>query len=112
NAPVATLSPHHKHISMVMLMGVCLSIALVQANKSILWKIFFAASGILMLIIPLLAGTRTFLLGVAGVCLGLLWVTRARIVSVALFLFLGFLVLFGYFDETVRETTFGKIREQ
>lgn len=112
DAPVATLSPHHKHISMVMLMGVCMSMALVQVNRTILWKILFAASGVLMLTIPLLAGTRTFLLGIAGVCVGLVWVTGARFVSIALFLFLGFVLLFGYFDETVREQTIDKISER
>jgi O-antigen ligase len=112
DAPVATLSPHHKHISLVMLMGVCLSMALVQVNRSVLWKMLFAVAGIVMLIIPLLAGTRTFLLGIAGVCLGLVWVTRARFVSVALFLCLGYLLLFGYFDDSIREATFERISEQ
>lgn len=112
DAPVATLSPHHKHISMVMLMGVCLSMALVQVNRSVLWKILFAVAGILMSTIPLMAGTRTFLLGIGGVCLGLIWLTRARIVSVAIFLCIGFFLLFGYFDDTVREATFEKISEQ
>ncbi len=111
-APVATLSPHHKHISMVMLMGLCLSLGLVQANRSVLWKILFAVSGVLMILIPLFAGTRTFLLGLAGVILGLVWVTRARVVPVVFFLGLGFVLLFWYFDEPVRQTTIGKLSER
>jgi O-antigen ligase len=111
-APVATLSPHHKHIAIVMLMGLCLSLGLVQANRPIVWKVFFAASGVLMLIIPLFSGTRTFLLGVAGVVLGLIWVSRSRALPAIFFLCLGFVLLVRYFDGTVRETAMEKINER
>lgn len=111
-APVATLSPHHKHIGVVMLMGVCLSLGLLQNSTKVIWKIFFAISGIIMLLIPLFSGTRTFLLGMAGVLLGLLWMSRGKAVPVILFLGLGFAIVFFNVSESIRDKAYERINEK
>lgn len=112
DAPVATLSPHHKHIGVVMLMGFALSLGLLQYSRHLIWKLFFGISGVLMLTIPLFSGTRTFLLGIAGVALGLIWVSKAKAVPVLLFLTLGFMLVFYYSDESIRERAFERINEK
>jgi len=112
DAPVATLSPHHKHIGVVMLMGLSLSLGLLQYNRQLLWKLFFGISGIIMLLIPLFSGTRTFLLGIAGVLVGLIWLSRGKALPVVLFLGLGFLVVFYYSGASIREKAVEKINEK
>lgn len=112
DAPVATLSPHHKHIGVVMLMGLSMSLALLQFSRNVIHKIFFGASGVIMLLIPLFSGTRTFLLGIAGVLLALLWTTKGRSFPVIFFLAIGFSVIFFYMPEDVKDTVYGKINEK
>jgi O-antigen ligase len=112
DAPVATLSPHHKHIGVVMLMGLSLSLGLLQYSRQLWWKLFFGISGILMLIIPLFSGTRTFLLGIVGVLLGLIWMSRGKAIPIVFFLALGFVVIFNYSSISVREKAVEKINEK
>lgn len=112
DSPVATLSPHHKHIAIVMLMGFALSIALVFYNRSFLIKVFFSVCALLMVIIPLMAGTRTFVLGMTGVILALLWITKGRTFGIALFLGIGLFVASQNLPEEVSEVTLERISEK
>lgn len=112
DAPVATLSPHHKHIGVVMLMGLGLSLGLLQYSRNVIWKIFYAISGILMLIIPLFSGTRTFLLGIAGVLVALIWQSRGRALTSSLFLGLAFMLVLYYAGDSVRQVAVEKINEK
>jgi len=78
NAPVATLSPHHKHIGVIMLVGVCLGIGYLIRTRSLILKIIIGVSCLIMFTVPLFTGTRTYLLGFAGVIPGILFVGRGR----------------------------------
>lgn len=109
DAPVATLSPHHKHIGVVMLMGFCLSIGFIFHFRNLFIKTFFSFSSLLMLSIPFFAGTRTFLLGLAGATLALVWVTKGRSIVIGVFLLLGVLLAPYYLPEDVSELAVDKI---
>lgn len=112
DSPVATLSPHHKHIAIVMLMGFSLAVALLFYNRNLLVKIFFAVSALLMVVVPLMSGTRTFILGMTGVVLALLWITRGRSIGIALFLGIGLLLVSRNLPEEVSEVTLERINEK
>ncbi|UYN85594.1 MAG: O-antigen ligase family protein [Cyclobacteriaceae bacterium] len=112
DSPVATLSPHHKHIAIVMLMGFSLAVALLFYSRNLLVKLFFAVCALLMVIVPLMSGTRTFVLGMTGVVLALLWITRGRSIGIALFLGIGLLVVSRNLPEEVSEVTLERINEK
>lgn len=112
DSPVATLSPHHKHIAIVMLMGFSLAVALLFYNRNLLVKIFFAVCALLMVIVPLMSGTRTFILGMTGVVLALLWITRGRSLGIALFLGIGLLLVSRNLPEEVSDVTIERINEK
>lgn len=80
DAPVATLSPHHKHIGVMMLVGVCLSIGYWLRTKSWIMKSVIAVICVIMFSVPLFTGTRTYLLGFVGVLPAMLLVGNIRIV--------------------------------
>lgn len=112
DAPVATLSPHHKHIGIVMLIGFCLAIGLVYYNRNLLLKVFLAVCALLMVTVPLLAGTRTFLLGMTGVVLALLWVTRGRSLGIAFFLGVGLILVSSNLPKEVSDITVDRITDR
>lgn len=112
DAPVATLSPHHKHIAIVMLMGFSLSAALLFYYRNLLLKLFFAVCALLMVIVPLLSGTRTFVLGMTGLVLALLWITKGRSFGIAFFLGFGLIIVSKNLPEEVSEITFERINER
>src|SRR5690606_234492 len=112
DSPVATLSPHHKHIAIVMLMGFSLSACLLFHFKNLVLKVFFAICALLLVVIPLMSGTRTFVLGMAGVIVALLWITKGRSIGIAIFLGLGLLLVSQNLPEEVGEVTIDRISEQ
>ncbi|MCX7638615.1 MAG: O-antigen ligase family protein [Cyclobacteriaceae bacterium] len=109
DAPVGTLSPHHKHIGVVMLIGVSLSLGLIYYFRNLSFKILFSALATLMLIIPLMGGTRTFLLGLAGVIIGLLWVTKGKSLLLISFMVVSFYLLYNYTPREITEVTVDRI---
>src|SRR5690606_22961270 len=57
-------------------------------------------------------GTRTFVLGMAGVIVALLWITKGRSIGIAIFLGLGLLLVSQNLPEEVGEVTIDRISEQ
>ncbi|WKZ61646.1 MAG: O-antigen ligase family protein [Cyclobacteriaceae bacterium] len=112
DAPVATLSPHHKHIGVVMLMGLALSLAMVQFSRNVFNRIFYSIAALLTLLIPLFSGTRTFLLGVAGLVLGLLYMTKTRFIPLIIFLSIGFFIAFVNLSDEIKDAAVGRITEK
>jgi hypothetical protein len=111
DTPVATLSPHHKHIAIVMLMGFSLSIALLFHNRNLLVKFFLAVVALLMVVVPLMSGTRTFVLGMSGVVVALLWITKGRSLGIALFLGIGLFIVSNNLPDDVSDVTVERITE-
>ncbi|MDW8274339.1 MAG: O-antigen ligase family protein [Chitinophagales bacterium] len=94
DAPVATLSPHHKHIGVVMLVGVCLGMGYFFLVRSVALKLIIVVLILIMFTVPLFAGTRTYMLGFAGVLPALLIIGRINlVVPLSVFLIMGWLAI-------------------
>jgi O-antigen ligase len=101
DAPVATLSPHHKHIGVIMLVGVCIGIGYLIRTRSMLLKIIIGVSCLIMFTVPLFAGTRTYLLGFAGVIPGILFVGRGRGIIPIMVLVIGAAIFLQYYGSEI-----------
>lgn len=101
DAPVATLSPHHKHIGVIMLVGVCLGLGYLQRARSWLLKALLIVVILMMFTVPLFAGTRTYLLGFVGVLPALMFLRRQYIVIPAVVLVASAYFLLQAFGEGV-----------
>lgn len=101
DAPVATLSPHHKHIGVVMLIGVCIGIGYLLLTKSFWLKIIIAVVCLIMFTVPLFAGTRTYLLGFLGVIPAILLVGRGQAIIPILLMIAGSLIFIRYSGDSV-----------
>lgn len=112
DAPVATLSPHHKHIGVVMLMGISLSLGLIYYFRRIDLKILFSFLAVLMLSIPLMGGTRTFLLGLAGLIAGLLFIAKEKSIVMILFMSISFYFFYNYTPDEITEITLERIGQK
>ncbi len=83
NLPVGTLSPHHKHIGVVMLLGIAVSTTLLRTTRPVWARLLLLAMLALMVAVPLMAGSRTALLGFAGLLCGYMYVhVRSGLISV------------------------------
>lgn len=101
DAPVATLSPHHKHIGVIMLVGVCLGLGYLQRARSVMLKAGLIVVILMMFTVPLFAGTRTYLLGFVGVLPALMFLRRQYIVIPAVVLVVSAYFLLQAFGEGV-----------
>ncbi len=75
---VGTLSPHHKHISVVMLIGIVISLSYLKTLKSYVLRWLVLISLLLMLAVPFFVGARTGWLGICGIIFGYAVVHRRR----------------------------------
>jgi O-antigen ligase len=57
--PVGTLSPHHKHIGVVLLLGLALSLTLLRETKSRFFKLVYLGLIIIMILDSIYTGART-----------------------------------------------------
>lgn len=78
DAPVATLSPHHKHMGVIMMVGVCIGIGYFLRTRSFVFKAIIAGACLIMFTVPLFAGTRTYLLGFVAIIPAILLVGRGQ----------------------------------
>ncbi len=112
-APVATLSPHHKHIGVVMLVGISLALALFRLNNNWLTKLMYLLIMLTMFAVPLFAGTRTYLLGLAGFIPAYFYINKIGAVpSMAAILLLVFMILRSSFSERITEPIVNKYQER
>jgi hypothetical protein len=74
--PVGTLSPHHKQIGVVMLLGIALSATYLRTTRSVLIRVGVLLATTLMLIVPILSGSRTAVLGFAAFVLAYFYAHR------------------------------------
>ncbi len=95
-APVATLSPHHKHIGVVMLVGLALTLGLVKYHQLKIWYVLpLVLLCLIQLSVPLFSGTRTFMLGLAALVLAYIRINKAYT-----FIALSFLIIIGGYTLT------------
>lgn len=87
--PVATLSPHHKHMGVAMLVGVGLALYKISVSKGV-WKLFWGLAGLIFITVPLFTGSRTILLAYLGFIPAYMYYNRSRAI-----LSLGALLLLG-----------------
>lgn len=66
NAPVATLSPHHLQIGVMMLFGIALSAAFIRNARSLFLRTLLLGLIAIMVAVPILGGTRTIWIAGAG----------------------------------------------
>ena len=120
-APVATLSPHHLQISMVMFMGIVFSIAYFNSTSNLFFKAVYASFMIMMFIVPIMAGTRTFALVLAGFFVGILMLGRSNILQIVIAVSIGIGTLLVFLDslelksktENIVESRFNeRVREE
>ena len=110
--PVATLSPHHKHIGVVMLMGTGLSLYLFQQASFWWWKSLYLFILALTLTVPIFSGSRTALLGLLGLLLGYAIGYRARGVYLWGVTAASFAFLFFAFKGYIRDPLEMRIQER
>jgi O-antigen ligase len=111
-APVATLSPHHKHIGVIMLVAVCLGIGYLQFTPNVILKVMIAIICLIMFTVPLFAGTRTYLLGFAGVIPAILLVGRGKSVLPIALIIVGAAIFLNYSNTDIVEKVEAKFDER
>jgi O-antigen ligase len=112
DAPVATLSPHHKHIGVVMLVGVCLGIGYINRARFLWLKVLIGAACLMMFAVPLIGGTRTYLLGFVGVLPALIFIGKSKSIVPVLLLVVLSLISLQYFGDTVSSRVEQKLDER
>ena len=94
--PVGTLSPHHKHIGVVMMLGIAMSVAYMSVAPRVSQKVVQLVPIAAMLMVVFASGARTALLGVAAYFLAYLYVHRARAIPTLAFIGFSLIVLYVY----------------
>lgn len=112
DAPVATLSPHHKHIGVIMLVGVCMGMGYLLRVKGVLLKVLIVALILVMFTVPLFGGTRTYLLGFVGVIPALVYIGRLNLVFPAILIVLGSLIFLEWGGNQVTERIEAKLEKR
>ena len=82
--PIGTLSPHHKQIGVVMVLGVGLSLFFARASSKVVYRILALSVVPIMVAVPIFGGSRTAWLGFIALGVGFLLVYRTRAGWVAL----------------------------
>lgn len=78
NVPVGTLSPHHKHIAVIMLLGISLALGLFRGSRSSIIKALMIPSIFIMIIVPLFPATKTFIFSLFGVIIGYFYINKLK----------------------------------
>ncbi len=112
DAPVATLSPHHKHMGVIMLVGVCIGIGYLLRVRSLWLKVMIAVACLVMFTVPLFAGTRTYLLGFVGVLPAILLIGRGQAIVPIALMVLGSIVFLSYSGDSVSSRVEKKFDER
>ena len=93
--PVGTLSLHHKHIGVVMMIGVALSMTYIRTSPRIPIKALYASVMVVMIMVTVFAGIRTAWMGLLVFAAAYIYVNRLRALP-ALIIFLAAGGIFWY----------------
>lgn len=112
DAPVATLSPHHKHIGVIMLVGVCVGLGYLIRTKSLWLKVIIGLACLVMFTVPLFGGTRTYLLGFVGVIPAIFFIGKGRGMVAILALVVGSVIFLQYYGDSITTRVESKFDER
>lgn len=112
DAPVATLSPHHKHIGVLMMVGVCLSIGYWLMARNWLMKMMLVVICLVLFAVPLFSGTRTYLLGFTGILPALFIVSGSRIIVPILIMVVSSLLFLQNYGDAITNRVERKFDER
>ncbi len=93
--PVGTLSPHHKQIGVIMMLGIAMSVAYTSVAPRT-QKVILIAPLVAMLMALTVCGARTALLGMAAYVLAYVYVHRGRAIPTLTFIGLSLVVAYMY----------------
>ncbi|MBN2117177.1 MAG: O-antigen ligase family protein [Anaerolineales bacterium] len=91
--PVGTLSPHHKQIGVVMLLGISMSLTLLRSKSGALRVVVLGLLAI-MVMVPIFAKSRTAWLGFAFLFAGYVFINRQQSIRILLAVGVGLMVIF------------------
>lgn len=94
--PVGTLSPHHKQIGVIMLMGITLTLSYFRSTNNLLVKFSLLLVLLCMMLVPIYAGSRTAWLGFVALGLAYLIMYRTKGLLVVLIVTIAVFGLFWY----------------
>jgi O-antigen ligase len=94
--PVGTLSPHHKHIGVVLLLGLALTLTLLRQTKSWYFKLGYLVLIIIMILDSIYTGARTAWLAFIALYIADAFVYRSLNLFPILFISIGLGLLFFF----------------
>ncbi|MCB0013542.1 MAG: O-antigen ligase family protein, partial [Anaerolineales bacterium] len=106
------LSPHHKQIGIIMVMGIQLTMSYMRFSQSHIRRLLILVALAAMIMVPIFVGSRTAWLGFAALALGYLFVYGKR--SVGLILVATIIVAGVYFltEDVVQDPLEDQIQSQ
>ena len=93
--PVGTLSPHHKQIGVIMILGIAMSIAYISVAPRT-QKVILVAPIVSMLMALAVSGARTALLGLGAYVLAYVYIHRGRAIPTMMFIGFSLIVVYVY----------------
>lgn len=97
SVPVATLSPHHKHIAVVMMLGIAMAATFLRMYRRTIIRVLLIVLMALMLMTIAFSGARTGLVGVATFAVAYLYMHRGRALMLLVVVVLG---IMGFYQLT------------
>jgi len=94
--PTGTLSPHHKHVGVVMMLGIAMSVAYTSVAPRVAHKVLLIIPLAAMLMAVAVCGARTALLGLAAYVMAYLYVHKRKSVPTLAFVGFGLIVVYVY----------------
>jgi O-antigen ligase len=107
--PVGTLSPHHKHIGVIMLLGIGVSLSFLRSSRSLIIRLMLIILIVIMIIVPILGGTRSVWLGLVAFAAAYLYMHKGRGLMTATLIVSGFLIIFWLGQDIIRDPVIHKI---
>jgi O-antigen ligase len=109
-ATVGTLSPHHKHIGVVMLLGVALALSLLRSARSLVIRAAMVGTIAVMLMVIVFCGARTAWLGIGVSGLAYMIIHRGRALLMLPMLALGVAAIFWVGQDLIRKPLEDQVR--
>ena len=110
--PVGTLSPHHKHIGIVMMLGVAITATYFRATPRIAFRALLMVLLCAMLVSVILAGIRTAWLGLAVFVIAYVYIHRGRAIPLLAVVTFGLALAISYAPESVTKPLESEIDER
>ena len=90
--PVGTLSAHHKHIGVVMMLGLGVSLTLLRTIRNLLVRFLIVFAAGAMIAASVFAVSRTAWLGIGGIVLGYFLIHKTKSIGIIILVIVGLLI--------------------